>query len=58
MFWRNKRFFKRQYFVAISLFNNIELYKLGKIDYHHPNYRGQYAIKCGADGRERDRSME
>jgi len=50
MFWRNKRFFKRQYFVAISLFNNIELYKLANIDYHHPNYRGLYAIKCGAEG--------
>jgi hypothetical protein len=50
MFERNKRFFKRQYFVAISLFNNIELYKLAKIDYRHPNSRGLYAIKCGADG--------
>jgi hypothetical protein len=40
MVWRDKRLFKRQYFVAISLCNNIELYKLAKVDYHHPNYRG------------------
>ena len=40
MFWRNKRFLKRQCFVAISLFNNIELYRLAKIAFHQPNYRG------------------
>lgn len=28
MFWRKKRFFKRQYFVAISLFSGIDRYKI------------------------------
>ena len=39
MFWRNKRFFKRQYSIAISLFNNIELYKIAKVDYYYSNSR-------------------
>jgi hypothetical protein len=50
MFWRNKRFFKRQHFVAISLFADIDRYKIAKIDYRDPNFYGLYAIKCGADG--------
>jgi hypothetical protein len=49
MFWR-KRIFRRQYFVAISLFDNIELARIAKIDYRHPNFHGTYAIRCGRDG--------
>lgn len=45
------RFRKRQYFVAISLFNALELAKIAKIDWRDPNGFGPiYAIKCGPDG--------
>ncbi len=52
MFW-NKRFFKRQYFVAISLFDNIELARIAKIDYFVRNVHPTYAIKCDGDGGNR-----
>jgi hypothetical protein len=49
MFWRI-RIFKRQYFVAISLFSSIELAQKARVDYRHPNFDGTYAIKCGREG--------
>jgi hypothetical protein len=49
MFWRT-RIFKRQYFVAISLFSSIELAPKARVDYRHPNFYGTYAIKCGSEG--------
>jgi hypothetical protein len=58
MFWRNKRFFKRQYFVAIALFNNLELYKIAKIDFYHPNSHGLYAIRCDAEGGHKHRVFQ
>src|SRR5260221_5307594 len=47
MFWRT-RIFKRQYFVAISLFSSVELTPKARIDYRLMH--GTYAIKCRGDG--------
>jgi hypothetical protein len=52
MFWRT-RIFKRQYFVAISLFSSIELAPKARIGYRLMH--GTYAIKCG---REREGGFE
>lgn len=45
MLWRKKR----QHFVAISLFADIDRYKSAAIDYADPNFRGLFAIKCSLD---------
>jgi hypothetical protein len=49
VFWR-RRFFKRQYFVAISLFGNIELARQAQVDYYVRTFGPLYAIRCGMDG--------
>jgi hypothetical protein len=40
----SRRFFKRQYFIAISLFSNIERAREAVIDYHRRNVHPTYAI--------------
>ncbi len=52
MFW-GKRFFKRQYFVAISLFDHIDLASIAKIDFYIRNVHPTYAIKCDGNGDNR-----
>jgi hypothetical protein len=47
MFFRT-RIFKRQYFVAISLFSSVELAPKARIDYRLMH--GTYAVKCGREG--------
>jgi hypothetical protein len=45
MLW-GRHLFKRQYFVAISLFSNIELSREAKIDEYVQSFGTLYAIRC------------